>query len=326
MLLTGLLVTGASAEPIKLKLSLVTSDRALIYRACVKPFVDAVNADAAGLLAIEVYFSGALEKQLALQPQLVSDGKADIAFIFPGYSPDRFFDNTVVELPGLFENTREASLVFTRLIAAGAMKGYDDYVVIAALSSPVESIHARLPIASIADLKGMSIRTNNPTESAVLAKLGMQPVLMTVDAVAGALSDGKIAGATAPLAMLSEFGISRVATTHYMLEISGAPLALVMNRKKFESLPPRAQDILRKYSGDWLVDGYVRAYEIAGNQVMEQLQSNSRRSIVMPSPADQLVADAAFKSVVDEWTEKSAANRAQLDIVRANLAVLRAAR
>jgi TRAP-type C4-dicarboxylate transport system substrate-binding protein len=151
LLAIALSPSTASAEPIKLKLSLISSDRSLIYRGCVKPFVDAVNAEAKGLLEIEVYFSGALSKVGAAQPQLVVDDVADIALIVPGYTPDRFYDNTVVELPGLFQDLREASLVYTRLIAAGDLKGYEEYFVIAALMSPPENIHSRQPIATIAD-------------------------------------------------------------------------------------------------------------------------------------------------------------------------------
>jgi TRAP-type C4-dicarboxylate transport system substrate-binding protein len=237
LLATALLTPAAAAEPIKLRLSLAVSDRSQIYLGAVKPFVDAVNAEAKGSLEIEIYFSGALEKQLALQPRLVADGGADLAFIIPGYSPDRFYDDTVIELPGLFQDAREASLVYTRLIASGAIRGYDEYFVIAALCSPAESIHARQPIESIADLDGMAVRINNPTEAAAVSKLGMRPLPMAVNLAAGALADGKIDSTMAPLAMLFDFGIGRVATYHYMLEISGAPLALVMNRKTFDALP-----------------------------------------------------------------------------------------
>jgi TRAP-type C4-dicarboxylate transport system substrate-binding protein len=325
-LITGLWVSAASAEPIKLKLSLVTSDRALIYLGGVKPFVDAVNAEAKGLLEIEIFFSGALEKQPALQPQLVADGGADLAFIFPGYTPERFYDNAVIELPGLYQDTREASLVYTRLIASGAIKGYDDYFVVAALCSPAESIHGRLPIASIASLNGMTVRTNNVTEAAAVGKLGMRPVPMPMNLVAEALSDGKIDSATAPLPMLFEFGVGRVSSHHYMLEISGAPLALVMNRKKFDSLPREAQDIIRKYSGEWPVGPYLRSYEASGRQVLDQLESNPRRKVVNPSPADRATAEAAFKSVVDEWAATAPANRKQLETAQAEIARLRAGR
>jgi len=240
-----LLPTKVLAEPIKLKLSMVTSDRALIYLGGVKPFVDAVNAEAKGLLEIEVHFSGELGKEPAQQARMVADGTADLAFIFPGYSPERFSDNTVIELPGLFQDAREASTAFTRLIAAGAMKGYEDFYVIGAYTSPLEIIHSRLPIASIDDLKGMRLRVSNTTEVAALQKLGVRPVTIPVTTVWEAISNSTIDGAVLPPAMLFEFGVGRVTSHHYLLNISVASLALVMNRKKFDALPEAAQDIIR---------------------------------------------------------------------------------
>lgn len=70
--------TAWAAEPTKLKLSFFSSDTAVLYGGGVKPFVDAINSEAKGLLEIEVFFRGALGKP-AQQPQLVRDGVADIA-------------------------------------------------------------------------------------------------------------------------------------------------------------------------------------------------------------------------------------------------------
>ena len=43
-----LLPAAAAAEPIKLKMAYFSSDRTTTYLAAIKPFVDAVNADASG--------------------------------------------------------------------------------------------------------------------------------------------------------------------------------------------------------------------------------------------------------------------------------------
>jgi TRAP-type C4-dicarboxylate transport system substrate-binding protein len=114
-----LLSSAAAAEPIKLKLAFTTSDRSAIYLYAIKPFVDAVNTEANGLIEIDVYFSGALGRSPQL-PQLVLDGVADMAWIVPGQLPLRFPDDTVLELPGLFHDAREATLSYARLIHVNA--------------------------------------------------------------------------------------------------------------------------------------------------------------------------------------------------------------
>ena len=159
---------AAAAEPIKLKLAYFSSDRTTTYLATIKPFVDAVNAEAADLLEIEVHFSGALGKDPRQQLQLVLDGTADIAFIAPGYTPERFPDNTLIELPGMFRGIRDATLVYTRLVAANALRGYEDLFVIGAFATEPESIHAKVVAGSLDELQGKRIRANNPAQAAAL--------------------------------------------------------------------------------------------------------------------------------------------------------------
>lgn len=320
----ALLPAAAAAEPIKLKLAFHTSDRAIIANAALKPFVDAVNAEAKGLVEIEVYYSGTLGKSLSQQSQLVLDGVADIALVIPGMVPDRFADNAIIELPGLYRSMREATLAFTKLIAANAMKGYDEFFVIGAYGSELESIHARPPVTSLASLKGKKIRVNNLTESAVLEKLGMRAVLMPVNMIAEAISSGEIDGAAVPATMLFEFGIARVAANHYALPISPAPLALLMNRKRFEALPAPVRDIIRKYSGEWAAARFIEARAATENQVMEQLRSDVRRKVIIPSPSDLERADAVFKTITDEFAGKNDHNRELLKAARSEIAKIRA--
>jgi len=154
----------------------------------------------------------------------------------------------------------------------------------------------------------------------------MRPVPMPVNLVSEAISDGTIDGAVVPPVMLFEFGVGRVTSYHYLLDISSAPLALVMNRKRFEGLPAKAQDIIRKYSGEWPLKRYLQTNEAGNRQVTEQLTSNPKRQVVYPSEADLVVAHAAFKSVVDEWAAKSPENAKQLETVKAEIAKLRAER
>jgi TRAP-type C4-dicarboxylate transport system substrate-binding protein len=125
--------SAAAAEPIKLKLAFNTSDRSDLYLNAIKSFVDAVNTEANGLIEIEVYFSGVLAGSPP-QPQLVLDGVADMAMILSGQSQLRFPDDAVLELPGLFHDTREATLSYAGLIRANALRGYEDFFVIGAFS------------------------------------------------------------------------------------------------------------------------------------------------------------------------------------------------
>jgi TRAP-type C4-dicarboxylate transport system substrate-binding protein len=315
---------AASAEATSLKLSFFSSDRALLYTANVKPFVDKMNEVARGLLDITVYFSGAIGKSPAEQPQLVRDGVVDIAYIIPGYTPEQFPDTAVIELPGLFADQHEASMVYTRMVAANAMRGYEDFVVIGAFTSEPQSIHTRVPVATLADLRGKQIRTNNPIEAAAIERLGMKAMSLPINLTAEAISDGKIDGAMVSPPMMIEFGIGRMATYHYLLRTSAVPLTLVMNRKKFESLPPQTQSLILQYGGEWAVARADDMFRPIGDRVMAQLIADPRRTVISPSAADLAMARGAFQSVIDEWAARSPRNRELLTIAESEIARLRA--
>lgn len=319
-----LLPAAAVAEPIKLKLSFFSSDRTSTYRFAVKPFVDAVNAEGKGHVEIEVYFSGALGREQGKQPQLLLDGVADLAFVIPGISHARFRDNAVIELPGLYRDLREATLVYTRLTAANALKGYDEFFVAGAYGSELESLHTRPAAKTLDDFRGMTIRVNNPTLGTALGKLGMKPAVLQIQDIASAISAGKLDGAAIPLALLVEYGIGRVATYHYFLPTSSAPLSLLMSRKRLESLPPKAQAVIRKFSGEWAAERFIEGRSRLENEMMAQVKSDARRHFVLPSPADMQRAQAVYKTVTDEVIAESPHNGQVLARVRTELSKLRA--
>ena len=323
LLAIGLAPLAAAAAPIELKLAYFTSDQANIYKFAIKPFVDAVNDDERGGIEIKTYVGGILGKDQSRQAQLVRDGVADIAFVALGPTGDQFADGSVMQLPGLFDDLREATLVHTRLIASGMLKGYEDFFVIGAFATEPQSIHMRPPIATIEDLKGKRIRANNAIEARVLARLGMYPVILPIGKASEAVSRGTIDGATTVVAPLITFGLGRVMTYHYFLPLGSNVTTILMNRKKFESLPKPAQDAIRAYSGEWLAARYIQSFEAYNTQILDELKSDPSRRIIFPSEAETDLADQVFKGVRAEWAEASPHNRALLNAVESELRQVR---
>jgi TRAP-type C4-dicarboxylate transport system substrate-binding protein len=326
LIILALLPFAAHAEPIKLKFAFFSSDREFNYEGIVKPFVSAVNLEGKGIVEIELHPGGELGRSYAQQAQLVLSGDADLAWINPALTPGQFSDNTVIELPGLFRDANEATQVYAGLAAAGSLQGYQDFFLVAAIGTEPQTIHMRTPVASLDDLKGKKIRSGNKTEAAVLQALGMEPVMMPINQVAGAINSGALDGSMASLAALNDFGISRFATHHYLLGLGTRPLLIVMNRKKFDSLPEAAQDAIRRFSGAWSITRSVETNDAYGGQILEKLKSDPRRTVIYPSPQDLAKARIVFDSVATQWVGGNPHNRQLLDLVEAERAKLRSAR
>jgi TRAP-type C4-dicarboxylate transport system substrate-binding protein len=132
----------------------------------------------------------------------------------------------------------------------------------------------------------------------------MVPTLMPINEVTDAISRDAIDGATVPPGALFEFGIARVAHNHFLLRLGGAPLLLLMNKRKFESLPPQARDLLRKFRGEWIATRYSDAYEKQTESALEQITTNPRRVVVEPSPREIATAQEAFVAVIAAWRKQ----------------------
>jgi TRAP-type C4-dicarboxylate transport system substrate-binding protein len=323
MIAVALLPVVALAEPVKLKMAYFSSDREPAYASVLQPFADAVNKAGKGIIEIVPYPGGVLGRSYPQQAQLVLDGVADMAWVNPSLTPDRFRDNDVLEFSGLFRDLKEATLVSTRMVAAGALRGYEDFFAIAATANFPLMIHTRAPIGSLADLRGKTLRVNNLIEGDTLRAIGITPVVMSVNEVALAIGRGTIDGATMPPNALFGYGISRITRFHYDTPLGVAPLAFLMNRKKFESLPKAGQDVIRKFSGEWTAARFVEAFDADNVQAMKDLRSDPNRQLITPLRAELDALQAIFRTAIEKWREESPRNHELLKLVETEIARVR---
>jgi TRAP-type C4-dicarboxylate transport system substrate-binding protein len=314
---------SAHADPVKLRFASFTSDTEQTLLTVFKPFADGASKDSDGAVQIDIFPNGALGRNPAQQAQMVADGIADIAWVVPSFTPGRFPETEVFELPGLFRSLEEGTMVFTRLTAAGKIESFKDFLPIATVTTAPYSIHARVPIKTLADLKGRKIRISSSIESETLRALGAVPVGMSTTEVAEALARGTVDGTTGHPSALFDFGQVRVVSSHYFIRLGAVPITILMNRTKFNSLPKAGQDAILKYSGMWTAHQFATNITAYNEGLMKKLTSDPARTIVTPTPADADTAQAAFDKVIDTWAAKSPGNKKMLELVRAEIAAVR---
>ncbi len=321
-----LLAPAAGAEPITLKMPFFTSDRSTIYQCQIKPFLDAVNADATGAIRIEVDLGQDVDRNIADQPKLLMSGAADIAIVAPTATPEAFPDTAVVLLPGLFKDQSEAGQVYLNMLQAGTLADYRDFFVIGTAISASDDIHSRKPLAKLADLRGQTIRGSNPIEIETLKALGARSFFLPFNRTMDSLAQGKIDGVTGAPAIMYEFGFARLTSHHFMLGLSSVPSILAMSRARLESLPGPAQAVIRKYSGAWLMKKSIACLEAKGREILRLFERDPRRKVVFPSQADRATADKVFSDVTQKWAAQNPRHRALLTSIEVEIARVRAAR
>lgn len=322
--LTALAPICASAEPVTLKLSFFGPDTEVNYAKAIKPWIDAVNADPSNAVKIEAFPNGALGKSLPAQPQMVLDGVADIAFVNPALVPGRFPDDQVFEVPGLVGNIKEGVELYQALLKSGSLRGYDDYVVVGSFMNANAHVFSRRPIKSVNDLKGMKVRISGAVIGQTVKELGVVPVLMPPNEVVEAMGRGTIDATTTVPAAVVDFGIDRVTSNDYLIQLGTNPFAVLMNRKKFESLPKAAQDVITKYSPGFINDTYVKNLSAFNAGVIQQFKADAKRQVVVPSESDLKAINVASEKVTADWAAKDPRNAQLLAKSRELLAQIRA--
>jgi TRAP-type transport system periplasmic protein len=306
-----------------LKWAVFTPDSEVTFRTVMKPYAEDVQRETNNAVMFDLFPNGALGRNPGQQPQMLIDGVADLAWVIPSYSPGRFPDTEVLELPGMFKDLREASLVSTRLNARGVLRDYGDFYVVGLWGTAPYSIHTNFPVNSIDDLKGKTIRASSKNESAALRAFGAVPIGMPVTEIPEAISRGTISGTTSHMSPFFDFGLDRVTNNHFFIGLGVVPLCVLMNRKKFDALPEASRKAIEHNAGDKITKMWIASITAYNAANLEKLKSNPKNKVVLPSQAELDEAQKLLAPVREEWVAANERHKELKTALDAELAKVR---
>lgn len=311
-----------AAKEVTLRMSYFGGPKGTTWKDVMAVWAAAVNKEGKGVVKVETYPGGALVRSPRAQAKALTDGVADIAFVVFSYTPGRFPDNSVMELPTLYNDVNESSKVIRALHDKGMLGGYDKFYVNMLVTTYPYNFHTTKPVKKIADLKGMKLRAGGPVAGAAMRALGVAPVGMPIPAVAENISKGVLDGAATDWNVLYSFRINQVAKNHYMQHFSTVPIGFMMTKKRLNSLPKKAQDIIKKYSGKWIEDKYIKVNANIQKKWLAVTKKAAGHSIVWPDKADKAAYDKIMAGVVTKWANNDKRKKL-LATVRAELKKIR---
>lgn len=317
----------AHAQEVTLKLSAFIPPQAPTFAQVIKPWSELVNADGQGIIKIDTFPGGVLGGNPGLQPKMVTDGIADIALVIPAYSPGRWPDNDIMELPNMARSSSESSLAIYRLYQRKLLRGYDEFYVVMLGTTNPYAIHTRRPVKTFADFKGMKLRAGGPVASAALRALGVAPVGMPITQVAENVSRGLLDGSGGDWDVMYSFRIMEAAKHHYMAEVLGTvPVAVLMNRKVYEGLPAKAKAIIDKHSGEVMSPKFGAVHDGIQSTRLAETKASADHTMVYPSGAERAQLDAIMATVSETWVKDHPNGSALFAALKEELARIRAGR
>jgi TRAP-type C4-dicarboxylate transport system substrate-binding protein len=317
----------AIEQPITLTFHHFLSPKAPPHTEIFEPWARHVEELSKGKLKVEIFPSmtmGGKPNELYNQ---VRDGSADIVFTIAGYSPGIFPRSEVFELPTMQANN---SLNTALVIKENFDLIKDDFSEVKPILVGVAGSYllhnVDKKVEKLSDLKGLKLRSPSRTGAWYIEALGAEPVGMPLPDVPQALSKNAIDGAVLPMEIFPPYKIQQL--TKYSIELQngggfGNSVAVIlMNKKRFDSLPKELQDVIEKSAGLDLIEKYGQLM-IDLEQPGKDLQVKSGGEIITLSKESSEEFNEVGKKVVKRWVkeinDKGIDGQKIVDAVRASI-------
>jgi TRAP-type C4-dicarboxylate transport system substrate-binding protein len=248
-LLAGL-GSAASSKEI-LRFSSFEPPVAHVTKNILTPWAEEVNAASDGELDIQLFPGGTLGRNPAQQLKLVEDGVADIAWVIPGYTPGRFNEGTVAELPFLVPNGLVGSTAMWTLYENGLLKGdYEKFKLIGIMTSFPNGLASTVQFNEPSELRGQNLRAPGPTMLSAIKAVEAVPVGgITGPGLAEAISRGLISGTFTQFGAIETFRVGETVSHYVDLPLGATPMLIVMNKAKYDGLSDKAKAAIDAHSG-----------------------------------------------------------------------------
>lgn len=250
LMVVGLVcVDTAVAKPIELKFAHFMSPMHIQHQKSFAPFCKKVEELTGGKVKIKIYPGGTLGKPKQL-PDSVIQGITDIAFIIPSYTTARFPRTSAFDLPFLFDSATHATKAIYDVYDKYLADDYKDYKVLWFYSGgPGHFQSVTKPIHTLDDLKGMKMRTPSAYMSKFFKIVGANPVGMPISKLTMSLQKKVIDGMLAPWSVITDFRLFDLVKYLSEARVYISPMAVVMNKEKWASLPEYAKKAIDEASG-----------------------------------------------------------------------------
>ncbi len=234
----------------------------------------------------------------------VTKGIADIGMSCFAYTRGRFPVMEAADLPLGYPDGLTATRVVNDFYRAVSPKELANVKVLYLHAHGPGLLHTQTKVKTLADIKGMKIRSTGLSAKIVKA-LGGVPVAMSQGATYEALKKGVVEGTFGPIEVLKGWRQAEVidATTECVSIGYTTTMFVVMNLDKWHGLSGEQQALLEKTSENW-IDVHGRAWDKA-DQAGRKYTLSQDNSIVQLSKEQSRAWQDQVQPVIDNYTDEA---------------------
>jgi len=290
---------AALAQEVTLRVHTFMPPVANPFKHFLTPWAKKVEKESNGRIKVQLYPAMQLGGKAPQLLQQVRDGVVDVVWTLPGFTPGVMVETEVFELPFVHKDTKSSVLALQDFADMHLKKELEPYhpllmhVHAGSLFMTKDAIH------TVADFKGKKLRSPSRTGAWIIEALGATGVHLPLPELVPMMNKGTVSGAILTYEIAPAVKMQELA--NYFITLSGAQprmsttvFSFLMNKKKYESLPPDLKKVIDNNSGRNLAPFAIKVWDMIDQDGLKVMKSKSKNKFVTLSPAET----AKFKKAV----------------------------
>ncbi|OPY73538.1 MAG: C4-dicarboxylate-binding periplasmic protein precursor [Syntrophorhabdus sp. PtaU1.Bin058] len=254
-----------------------------------------------GRVKITVFSGGTLVAADKTYSGIVT-GIADMGMSCMAYTRGKFPLSEVIDLPLGYKTGAAATKLINLFYEKFKPKEYSETEVMYFMAHSPGIIHSKKPVYKLDDFKGQKIRCTG-LAAKVVGKLGGVPVAMPMGETYDAISRGVVDGSMAPQESVKGWRWGEVVNASTQSFGAGYTTGffVVMNKQKWNSLPPDIQKIFREVNKEW-ADKNGIAWDENDKEARDWMVKIGKKIIPLSAEENAKMA-ALVKPLLNEYVE-----------------------
>ena len=252
-----------------------------------------------GKVKITYFPGGALLKGPQMYDGILK-GITDIGMSCFAYTRGRFPVMEAIDLPLGYPSGRVATLIINDFYKEFQPKELAEVKVLYLHAHGPGLLHSKKPVYRLEDLKGMKVRSTG-FFAKVCKALGAAPVAMSMGETYEALQKGVVEATVSPIEALKgwkQAEVIKYTTESYSIGYTTG-FYVMMNKKKWNSLPKDVQKVFNEVSTGWIAK-HAEAWDVIDVEGRKYTLSLGNKIIPLAKEESARWAKAV-KPVIDEW-------------------------
>jgi TRAP-type C4-dicarboxylate transport system substrate-binding protein len=297
----------AQTKPIELRFAHFLPPVSARQKLLFEPWVKMIEERTNGRVKITIYPAGSLLKQ-AQSIDGVLNNVAQISFADIEQSWGRFPLTEVVSLPMTpwARNERTGNYLVYQLFEKGLISSeFKDMKVLGLITAPPMVLSSsKKPIRTVSDMKGLKIATGQKGLADAVQLMGASPSNVLASDTYLALQRGTVDATMFSWVGMAIFKLQEVTKYHNDSGWAVGPLATVMNRQTWDSLPADIQKTIEGVSGEWYSKWDADVDTGVSERLVQSIKAMPGHEIIEFSPEEEAKAREISHQVWDKWVKE----------------------